>query len=778
MSRCSFDTAARRAVRCLVALALAIALVPLPADAQSHALRGRVVDARTGAGLPGVTVSSSSSSVDVQTLPDGAFSLTLPAGEHTLSFAFLGYATETRSVRLPSDEVVTVGLRESAIPVTGLVVNARRTESALKTRTPLLEIPQAVSMVPRRVLEQQDVQTLSDALRNVAGVALSATDQGVYHNYHVRGFYASEYGNFRRNGIETYRFADLMDANVERVEVIKGPSSVLYGNLEPGGIINVVTKQPEATPARSAFVGGGSFGRLRGGVDLTGPLGSDALLYRLNVAGQRGGSGRDGVEGDALLVAPVLAWQPAADTRLVVEAELRDRSQVTDPGLMTPGTAFATVDDTPYETFLGEPDARLDWTSLQATTTLDQRLTRALAVTATASLADYDRHPTTVSLLGLEDAGRAVRRNVDRQTYDFRYVHAEGFATLNLRTGPVEHEIVAGASLRDADGTRRRERASLDAVSLASPTPTGLPGAAAFAENLHTEQSDRLTGVFVQGQFRIGDALHLVAGLRRTGIDRSTTNLRAASPEPSVNEWVEWTPRLGLLARLRPEFSAFANFAESFVPTFNVGRDGEPFDPIYGRQFELGARGEWADGRIATTVSLYRLTKTNEVSWVFADDFGWYTVQGGRQRSEGVELEVLGDVTDRLGLQASYSWMDARVLDDPNYEAGRPLSGAPEHSGSVWATYAVTRDLRLGGGVFASGAMPSWLSSDVMKPGYATLDAVGEYRFGPERSLQVNVRNVFDARYYTGAYATTSSDHLTTNLGQARSLEVTFRSAF
>lgn len=777
MYRTSFE-ALRRPVRMLAVAALLAAVPPPSADAQTATLRGRVVDARTGAALPGVAVTSPSTTGAVSTLADGAFSLQLATGEHTLSFQALGYASETHSVRLPSGQVLTVAMREEAVPVTGLVVNARRTETALKTRTPLLEIPQAVSMVPRRVLEEQDAQSLSEALRNVAGVALSATDQGVYDYYHIRGFYASEYGNYRRNGIETYRFADLMDANVERVEVIKGPSSVLYGNLEPGGIINVVTKQPEATPSRSVFLGGGSFGRLRGGVDLTGPLGSDALLYRLNASAQRRGSGRDNVEGNALLVAPVLAWQPGADTRIVLEAEFRDRSEVTDPGLMTPGTAFTNVDETPYGTFLGEPDARLEWRSTQATATVDHRLAPALAVTASGNWADYDRHPTTVSLLGLEDGGRAVRRNVDQQTYDFRYLHAEGFATINLRTGPVAHEFVAGASVRDADGTRRRERAGLAPVRLSAPASTGLPAPSAFAENLHRDQSDRLTGVFAQGQFRVGQILHLVAGLRRTGLDRSTTNLRAETPTPVLEEWVEWTPRLGLLARLRPELSAFANYAESFVPTFNVGRDGQPFDPIYGRQFEAGARGEWAGGRVATTVSLYRLTKTNEVSWVFDDGFGWYTVQGGRQRSEGVEFEVLGDVTQRFGLQASYSWMDARVLDDPNYEAGRPLSGAPEHSGSVWATWAATPALRLGGGAFASGSMPSWLSSDVVKPGYATVDAFVEYGLGATSSVQVNVRNLFDARYYTGAYATRTSDHLATNLGQARSLEVTLRSRF
>ena len=767
-------------MRAATVLLLVNALMPFGASAQNRSVRGTVVHAKTGAGLPGVLVGVAGGEYATQSREDGSFSLAVPGGRLVLRFEALGFATAEQVVeaeRSPDLRLV-VALEEEAVPVAGLVVNARRTETALKTNTPVLEIPQATSFVPGQVLRDQDALTMADALRNVSGVARSATDQGLYDYFHIRGFYASEFGNYRRNGVETYRFTDLNGANVERIEVIKGPSSVLYGNLEPGGIINVVTKQPEARVSREASVGGGSYEQLRGSIDLTGPLFSPDLLYRLNVGLRRGESGRDFVEGNDVVVSPVLVWRPDADTQLRIEAEIQDRSQVADPGLLTPGTSFDDADALRFGTFLGEPEARLEWGSWLVESTLERRLDPRWKMTGNASWAEYDRRPTTVSLLGLEDDGFTVRRHVDRQSYDFRYLHLEGLVTGHFSTGPVEHELVVGTSFRDAAGRRDRVRAPLASISLNAPRPSGLPGAVDFEPNLSRDQTDRLTGVFIQNRFRVGDRLHLIAGIRRTGLWRETVNLLATDPEPVEDEAAEWSPRLGLLFRVQPEVSVFANFSESFVPTFNVALDGTPFDPIYGRQIEAGARAEWFRGRLSSTVSLYRLTKTNEVSWVFDDTNGWYTVQGGRQRSEGLEVEVLGNVTPELGVQASYSWMNGRVLDDPNYEAGRPLSGAPDHSGSVWLTFEPTDRLRFGGGVFAFGSMPSWLSSDVRKPGFATVDGFLELKVRAGTTVQLNARNVTDKRFYTGAYATSTSSHLTTNLGAPRSFEVTLRSAF
>ena len=763
-----------------MAVLVAALQVPLGVRAQSSSIRGTVIHARTGAGLPGVAVEVVGTDHSSVTREDGTFALTVAAGPTVLRFEALGFATREQAVGVGAApwDALTVALEEAAVPVTGVVVNARRTETALKTNTPVLEIPQAASFVPNRVLHDQDVLTMADALRNVSGVARSATDQGQYDYFHIRGFYASEFGNYRRNGVETYRFTDLTDANVERVEVIKGPSSVLYGNLEPGGIINIVTKRPESQAMREAVVGGGSYEKLRGSIDMTGPLSSPDLLYRLNAGLRRGGSGRDGVEGRDLIVSPVLLWRPDRDTQVLFEAEVQDRSRVTDPGLMTPGTSFDTADGVRYGTFLGEPDARLEWGAWLVAAEVERRLDPRWKVSVSSSWADYDRRPTTVTLLGLEPDGINVRRQIDRQAFDFRYLHVEGLVTGDFATGPVQHELVFGTNVRDASGRRDRVRAPLPTVSLALPEPSGLPAQADFQPNLGRDQTDRLTGFFIQNRFRIGGRLHVVAGVRRTGLWRETTNLLATDPEPVENETSEWSPRFGALLRVRPDVSVFANFAESFVPTFNTALDGTPFEPIYGRQLEAGARAEWFQGRLSSTVSLYRLTKTNEVSWVFDDTNGWYTVQGGRQRSEGLEVEVLGNVTPELGIQGSYSWMDARVLDDPNYERGRPLSGAPDHSGSVWLTFEATERIRIGGGVFASGSMPSWLSSDVRKPGFATFDGFLEVELRAGTTVQLNARNVLDERYYTGAYATATSSHLTTNLGEARSFEVTLRSAF
>jgi iron complex outermembrane receptor protein len=746
------------------------------AAAQNGALEGRVQDASTGEGLPTANVTLPDTDRGIATLTDGTFMLTdLPPGTYVVNASYIGYAVASESVTIEAGQTarITLELEPSTLVTEGLVVTALRTRTATKTNTPLRLIPQGVQVIPQRVLQDQQVETLDAALRNVSSVARSSSDYGFSDVFHLRGFQARELSNYRRNGVEYYHYLDPMTANVDRVEVLKGPSSVLYGTLQPGGVVNFITKQPLAESAYRAELRGGSFGYLSPRIDATGALaGGGALRYRLNAAYERADSFRDIVGRSDALVAPVVTWVPSDRTEWTLEGEYRAVEQVTDPGLIAPGNSFDALDALEDGTFLGEEDARLDWRSARVESRIDHRLGSRLRVRNVLSVSDYDRDPGLVVLNGLAEDARSVRRRYEARSYDHRSLYGEVDLITNFQTGPVRHEVLAGADVRRTSTAYQRVRADLGTVDFARPVQTGLPDLRGVSFTNDTESVETLYGLFAQTQMTVGRRLTLLAGFRSSWIEEETTNLLTPDADPSTNDHQAFSPRIGGVYELTPWLSTYASFSESFVPTTNTDRDGNPFDPIRGQQYEAGLKLEAFGGALVGTLAAYQITKDNEVSWVNDPDFGWYTVQGSEQRSNGVELDLIGSPARGLDLMASYAYTDARILEDPNYERGRVLSGAPRHSGSVWSTVRVTDRLSLGGGLFFAGEMASWLSSDVRMPGYVTVDATASYRFRQGLAVRVNAQNLTDARYYVGAYATDTSPSISTYLGAARSVQI------
>lgn len=744
-------------------------------------LRGVVRDAESGRPLGGVSVSIVGTPRGTMTAADGGFEVGgLAAGALSATFQLPGYTTVGRQLRIePAGATsVEVELRTEPYALAEVVVTANQARVASKTETPVLRIPQSVQVVPQAIFREQQARELDDVLRNVSGATYNGTSGGNFQYFHLRGFYLLPTSNFRRNGVEVNAFGPLLAANVDRVEVLKGPSSVLYGNLNPGGVVNLVTKQPQARRAGEVEVRGGSFGFVNPRLDLTGALtGSGTLLGRLNLSYDRSESFRDDVESNGALIAPVLSWRPTYRTSVTVEGEYSRQEKVNDPGIVAPGDVPA-LDAVPSGTFLGEPEGRFNWRVQSAMVTAEHQLTAAWRLRGIVSRADYHRAPFTVDVSGLAADNRTVNRSYNARTHDLLYTLGELNVIGEVSTGPATHSLLVGADMNRTNSDQLLRRGAIAPVDYMNPSRTGVPAADALTLATDTWQRDDRLGLFAQDQIRIGERVDVLVGFRFTRLDRTTTN-RLAAGEPVTTEKRDEkiSPRLGVLVALNPSVSLFGSFSTSFVPVYELDRLGNSFNPMLGTQYEAGIKVELLEGRLAGNATAYQLTQSEVVSFL-TDTQGFYAVQGGIHRGRGFEVDLLGSLAPGWSLSAGYAFNRTVVVDDPGYEEDRVLAGAPDHNLNVWTTYELPIGVGVGGGVYHVGAMRGFLSSRVLAPAYTTADATVFAHLLDRYTVRVGVRNLLDERYYSRAFSSATASYTNAEVGAPRSVVVTLGARF
>lgn len=717
--------------------------------------------------------------------PDGRFVLDrLPAGAYTVTATRIGYAPQSHAVTVAAGDTRRLTLRLAAVPVTlggvDVLGQRRETASATRTTTALLDIPQNIQIVGQDVLQQQAALELQDAVRNVSGVTNAHTDQGAYQYFYARGFGLDRANNFRRNGTILFNWADPLQENVERVEVLKGPAGILFGDVEPGAVINLSTKRPQEAPFRRLEVRTGQYGLVRPAVDLTGPLTpGGAVLYRVNASYERSRSFRDVVGSEATFAAPVLAWRPSERTTWTVEGTYLHDSRVGDPGVVSPDGTVAGLARVPVTRFLGEPGARARLTDRSVTSTVEHALGRALGgdwrLRHVAALDGVLQRSNTLYLGAVSDSGRVTRTQYDVDQRFGNFTTALDL-TGRLRTGGVEHEVLLGPDYSDSRVRTGRSvyRTLGTTISLSEPAygqADLVPQPDAWAD--YATYTRRL-GVNVQDQVRLfGDRVQLLAGLRynrfSSGKLYSEGAQRPAAETPVRARPV--SPRLGVVVKPRPWLSAYGSYAESYlVNGFDWLQPDRAVPPTFGKQVEMGLKSNLFGDRLGLTLAAFDLRKRDVYGWAYYDAdtpapdsaaaaLGWYTYSGGVHRSRGAELDFHGQVTDRLGLTGSAAYTDARVVRDPAFAAGNRLGNTPRRTASLWATYRPARRaeaLELGAGAFYRDAFYGSAANlaGTLVPRSLTGDASAAYLLGRYRA-QLTVKNVANATTYIGGFGNT-----------------------
>ncbi len=642
--------------------------------------------------------------------------------------------------------------------------NPSEANTATRTDTPLRDVPASISVIPRQVLEDQGAVRLDEALRNVSGVTFSNSVGNRGQNFLIRGFTSTQYRNGLREdagGGGTFNTRTAQEtANIERIEVLRGPSSVLFGQGEPGGIINLVSKMPLDTPLYEVQFTAGSYDFYRPTLDLSGPLTDDgALAYRLNVAYEDAGSFRDFVESRRYFIAPTLAWTISPRTQLTLEASYLQDRRSPDTGLIVLNGDDRPA-DLPFSRTLADPDNFVQlYDETRATLSLEHNFADNLSLrSAFRYTTSFESFREGLSFINaLLDDNRTVELGVAFGDQFFETYTWQNDLNWQFNTGPIAHNLLLGVEVRNSsvffssqvpDDQQNIFGGFLDIFDPNFDEITYTSGSQVFTEGDRTLQ--RVLGVYLQDQIDLLDNLKLLVGGRFDTVENEEVFRVFDFVQDGTDS--AFSPRVGLVYQPNDVWPLYANYARSFVPVLGQSATNTPFEPTRGTQYEIGAKADFLDGRLSALLSAYNITRSN-ITTTDTNNPN-FSIQVGEQRSRGIDVNIAGEILPGWNVIASYALIDARITEDNRFEGGNRLNNVPNNSASLWSTYQIRagnlQGLGFGLGAFFVGERSGDLDNTFTLPGYTRVDAAIYYE-REQFQAGLNFKNLFDTRYFSGS---------------------------
>ena len=682
------------------------------------------------------------------------------AGVPFLALATVAAAQEQGPTTVTLDIVQVEAERESATgPVDGYA--ARRSASGTKTDAALLETPQSVSVVGREQMDAQQVQSIVEATRYTPGVRSETFGADSRNDWFlVRGFSSQEAGYYLdglqlpSSSFATWRIEPF---GMERIEAVRGPSSVLFGGTNPGGLLNLVSKKPPAEALRHVEVGVNEFANAYGAVDLGGPLGGGGhWFYRVTALARGGGTQVRDIDNDRLFLAPSVTWAPTERTTLTVHGSyLLDRTR---------GQGFL-----PYEgTVVDAPYGRIPTDFYTSDTSLD-------------------RFKRNQALLGYEFEHRfsdawTVRQNLrfGRLGIDFKTLYGVGYdgppsdarlargnfvttPTANLftldnqsearfSTGPVRHTVLFGFDYKHFRLADEQGYAADESISLRDPV-RGDYAPTDTRYTLNTSRQNQL-GVYLQDQIQFVERLHLILSGRHDWVALKLDN--TLLPASSYEGWqAAFSGRAGLLYAFDSGVSPYVSYSRSFNPVAGTTVAGELFEPERGEQYEAGLKFQPVGTRTSVGLSVFELRRRNFLT----TDGLFNTLQIGEVRSRGIELEANASLARGLDLIGSASFYRLAITDGADFEQGKVPVGVPSLMASLWLDYTLPegalKGFGAGAGVRHVGASFADRTNEKEVPGFTLVDAGIHYERASWRAA-INASNLLDTTYVSGCSSTTA----------------------
>ena len=663
--------------------------------------------------------------------------------------------------------------------------------TATKGSAALRDIPQSVNVIPGQLMQDQGARSMENALRNVPGVAMSHGD-GQRDQVFIRGFsaIADQFVDGIRD--DSLYFRDL--SNIERIEVLKGPSAVLYGRGSSGGLINRITKKPvfgETFGEATLSLGTYSLKRISSDINL--PLGiGEAAAFRLNVAKEDSGSYRDQQFMDRYSIAPSVAFKISADTKLLLQYAVAKDKRVTDFGI--PALNGRPV-DVPASRYYGSSRARADDTSTSKvssyTGVLDHRFNDAFSVRNATRFYDYklDRFNTLPNgvtnpvALTVQLSRSAIFRDESgwfNQT-DFTYKTA---------LAGVKHEILFGAEV----GQQKRRAQSVSAgnfttVPIFNPGTVVAPAFTAAQLNANSAIASNtrqdVLGIYVQDQIAFSNSWKALLGVRYDQFKQDTQFVRTL---PSLNRTdTSVSPRAGLVWQPSDSQSYYASYSRSFQPsaeTFALAANNAANAPEITRNLEIGSKLDFLDGALSVNAALFNLQRTNIKNTDPANPA--LQINAGTQRTNGIELSANGRLPGMWDISAGYSFLDGKMVQSVALinsqqlpvaavsALGKVPSLTPRHSAFLWGMKSLDGGYKVGGGMNYVGERFTSLTNLVTLPSYLTADLAASYST-QQYEVGVNLKNVTGKKYYVSSHG--SVDNLILP-GAPRELQVALKYKF
>ncbi len=700
-----------------------------------------------------------------------------------------------------------------SVEITGRIrtdYNSDYSFSASKVAIKNKELPQAVASVTKELIADRQAFQLPDAVKTVSNVSVT----GLYNHYNIRGITQADDGQML-NGMRTrqYYFLQPITAHLERVEVIKGPSSVTFSSADPGGTVNMVTKKPLAEKRSEISVSTGSFGTLRTTADFTGPLNTEkTLLYRFNAAFQEADSFRDVVNNNAILLSPSLSYIPNDHTSLNVEMIYSDAEGNLDRGQPIFGAINGEFDlnSTPITRNVGASNDHYKNKEFIFMANFNKKFSDNFGFNAQFMKQTWDEDLAEHRVGGsIVDIDGNVVPTLARLRYDQRqqFWETDNFST--YFTYDIKNENITNKILVGFDATRwerkigagflraRRyltvdgRQSNFDPANAANfqqivvngitiPKPAAayfnledpFNGARDISDYVLSELTipanlNTSSGIYLQNQFKVGKFSALV-NLRYEWFT-DIFDYEGDEQEFKTNAFV---PRLGLTYELTKDISAYATYLKGFQPHTNTvslsptaegffwSASPSRFDPLESSLVEVGAKGEFLNGKVFANFAVFSITQKN---LLLGDTYDLDNLTArGEQRSRGFEADISGYISSNFQITAAYGYNDATIEEDAIEEfIGERIGGAPKHNANFWGRYDFNSNTLLKGIGIGLGAQyvderftwynPTYSTNRVLLPDYTVFDAAVYYKpNNTKMQLTLKVNNLFNDTFWLG----------------------------
>lgn len=636
--------------------------------------------------------------------------------------------------------------------------------AATKTDTPILETPQSITTITRKQLDDQNPQTVKDALNYTAGVLSTPDTNSRYDSVFMRGF-----GGF---GTST-RVVDFLDGLklprgqafalpsvdpflLDRIDVLKGPAAVLYGQTSPGGLVTQTSRAPSTTSYSEGRVEAGSNVRLQGGITSQGAVDPEGhWQYSVSGIARQSETRYDDVEEKRVAVSPAVKWQPNANTQLTVRAFY----QYDPEGGYFNSIYPKSLASEPYKSALsrtlnvGDPTFdSYDRKQYAVGYSFDHRFNDIVSISSKTRYSGIDLDMQSLQMAAGVTADGLLPRVAVRSLENVQGVSTDNQARFDLKTGAVDHTILAGLDFQRSTSEWEYLFGAASSLNVLNPQ-YGVP-VGTLAKIIDSRQTLQQTGVYIQDQLSL-DGFHLLLGARYDWMKQDTDNRLAGTTSSQSSQSPSY--RAGLLYKFDSGVAPYVSYSTSFEPTVGVDASGAPFRPTEGKQWEVGIKYEPTFVKALFTVSAFHIRQENVLT---PDSVTGFNVQQGEVRSRGLEFEARGSVTKNLELIGALTVIDTEVTKSTTASTvGKRPQAAPDHYGSLWANYAfdngVLDGLALGIGVRVVGSSYADDANTLKTKGYTLVDASLRYNLekvspslrGTEATL--NATNLFDREYYS-----------------------------
>ncbi|WP_345950689.1 TonB-dependent receptor [Mucilaginibacter sp. PAMB04274] len=754
--------------------AIAVILLNSFVHAQDHKglISGKITDAQNQP-LSYVVLSLKGTPYETTTNEKGNYLLKIPTSRYTVLAKLMGYLPVERNINVTDGKSINIPftlLRDSSL-LKEVIVSGVKVKSATATRmvTQIQDIPQAITVIGQKTINQQAAFDLPTITRNISGLNFTGSYAGTGSSqfFNARGFDLNDAQNYRLNGSMIWNWGNNYADNIEQVEFLKGPTSILFGDVAPGGVLNFVTKKPLATFMANLNFKTGSWGLLRPALDITGPLNSArSLRFRLNTSFERSDSFRDFVSSERAFIAPALAWDITPKLSVNVEAVFKKSKSTDDAGLVSPDGTIEGLKKLSSSLYLGEPSRKYLYNDQSYLTTISYELGKTWRLKATGFYGHSTNRPFGMWFDQPDENGDFQRRE-----YDFYQKANNGTISADVNgtfyTGTLKHNLLVGFEYQSTHYRYTYAGALIpfDINNIYAPVygVTPSPEPATFPYRPYESIIAR-SGIYLQDQVMFfNEKLHLLLGLRagktRQGNHYYQDELPGTVYEGYTDNIISknvLTPRVGLVYKPQTWISYYGSYSKGFeinspdIFATNFEQYATP-PATSSTQVEFGTKANLLNNSLGVTLSIYEINKHNPYGYVYLDavnpNYDEYNVYyQGHHRSCGVELDMDGKLSPALSITAGAAYTQTRVIEDPGYPTGNRLPNAPKYTANGWLNYEPVKLLKgfnFGAGVFYKDSFFSSLTNDanLKIPASYTVDVAAGYKF-KQISAQLNVMNL------------------------------------